>query len=209
MDALREDVDGARMASMHLKVGFSELGIIKSLRSATKTYLSIAKDKNVVGDLQHLVYLLLHDQYCYAGIAADLLDVPHHTRYNGRGEAQGRLVQQQKARRRDQSIGEGKHLLLAAGKCSGPLAQAGPKTRKPVQGPLDACFQSTTIWASDSSNHKIFVNREISKDAIALGSVGDTCAQEFAWVRRLQELSIQNQLSAPNRQQTEHSLEQS
>src|SRR5713226_1098848 len=81
-------------------------------------------------DVQRLMDILLDQENRYS-LAIDLRDDLEDVFHQKRGEAQGRLVEQQKAWIGHQPTSDREHLLLAAGECATelffPLFQPGEK----------------------------------------------------------------------------------
>ena len=118
-----------------------------------------------------------------------------------RGEALGRLVEDQKARIGHQRAPDREHLLLAARKRARALAEALAQSRKQRD---DA---GTVPSAGARGDHEVFLDIERRKDAPTLGDEAQPAARGLMWCEAGQVRAVKADLAAAGAQKLHHRLD--
>ena len=128
------------------------------------------QDIGAVGDLQGQVGVLLH-QEDGGPLLVDALNHPEDLPHQQRGQAHGRLIQQQELRPAHQGPAHRQHLLLAAGQGVAPLAAPLLEAREEGEDLLQVAL-NVTIPAHVGRQAQIFQDRQVAEDAPAFRDQG-------------------------------------
>ncbi len=120
------------------------------------------EDRGLVGDAQHLLGVLLHQDRRHAFVADDAPERRQQFLDQDRGEPFERLVEQDDARIEDQRAADRQHLLLAAGELVAEVAAALGEARKEL---VDA---RNSPAAGLRHRGEVFLDRERLEDVALL-----------------------------------------
>ena len=89
--------------------------------------------------------------------------------HQNRGQAHGRLVQQENFRTGHQAARDGQHLLFAAAQSARDLRHAFLQTREQGADELEVLSDALFVLALESAHLQIFAYRQLGENAAALG----------------------------------------
>ena len=139
-----------------------------------------------IDHLQHLLHVLLDDQYGQAAGADSLHQFEHHLHHDRREPGRG-FIEQKQFRIRHQRAADRAHLLLAARHGAGHLMAALLHARKQIEHERQPLVVAGARLRHEGAHLEIVFHRQARKQPAVLRHVGDAEADD-AMLRRFQNV---------------------